>query len=257
MCGWVAIVTMIAKINPAAYVQCAIDLFSKGRAVLGQLVIEPNDLIKQHDPKGQVSQVDWLVLASVRNNIDDFSLLKKEPENFGATNMRELFYCLKGTGFRHVMFLPTLSSFYDSGPLFHGCDRGHPLLKDKGSSYIGPDGNMMVAAEFCSARWLVCVDLDANIIDEYGKNTAQDAGPRELPHRSVTRAKHAVWLKQAKFYENSRGYFMDLVLCSWGAKYKFQGVPVQELTRGWGGILVASDVDQFTANDLYREKGGT
>lgn len=68
LCGPTALIYNVVSDRPGEYVRFAIDLYEKGKAKLGRLVIEPEADARNYDPKGRIPQVDWLTMASIRDS---------------------------------------------------------------------------------------------------------------------------------------------------------------------------------------------
>lgn len=75
LCGMAAFVRHWAADDPAAYVQFAINLHEKGAARLGrgdvQRNISPSPILRADHPPS-TPQADWLVLASIRDNFNEW-----------------------------------------------------------------------------------------------------------------------------------------------------------------------------------------
>ena len=100
LCGMAAFVRHWAADDPVAYVQFAINLHEKGAARLGngavQRNISPSPILRADHPPS-APQADWLVLASIRDNFNEWlpyrSTNAKEisstDEQLAATNFAE------------------------------------------------------------------------------------------------------------------------------------------------------------------------
>lgn len=70
LCGPAALLFNVAHDNPAQYARFAIDLFEKGRARIGRLLIEPGKDVRNFLPPtaSSMHQVDWMTMASIRDS---------------------------------------------------------------------------------------------------------------------------------------------------------------------------------------------
>lgn len=67
LCGPASLVRALATTNPDAYAQAAIDLYSKGKAQIGTLILSPGNNLKQAAVPANTDPADWIMLASVRD----------------------------------------------------------------------------------------------------------------------------------------------------------------------------------------------
>jgi hypothetical protein len=68
LCGPVAFVYGLASDSPAAYAQYAVDLYEKGKAKIGEIVVEPSEGCRSYSPPSSMSPADWLAAASLRDS---------------------------------------------------------------------------------------------------------------------------------------------------------------------------------------------
>jgi len=69
LCGPTALMFSKISDNPGEYVRFAVDLYEKGQAKLGRLVIEPGKDVRSYlPPTYAIDQVDWLTMASIRDS---------------------------------------------------------------------------------------------------------------------------------------------------------------------------------------------
>lgn len=77
MCGPTTVVFGLASRKPVVYARFVIDLFEKGKARLGRMLVRPSSDCRRSRPrkskKGRViADVDWIPLASLRDNSNRF-----------------------------------------------------------------------------------------------------------------------------------------------------------------------------------------
>ena len=254
LCGPATVVMIVAKTDPVAYVKCAVDLFVWGSGRLRLWQLNPDQRIKDFDPSGFMPHADWLVLASVRNQIGDFLINKSLPEQYGKTTIRGVYDWLVYCGFQYVMHLPV-----NHAPAFHGCDSGHWLLSNRDPKTLL--GNFQIADDACGwGGWFVNLCFEGEYIAKHGTKIIPKSVP-QLPSQAVdeglargvdylsaqlhttTESNHAVWLKKCKRYVIRDDPVVDLVLYSWGSKWQLNAVPVKNLVPCWEGINLASDTN--------------
>lgn len=109
VCGPAVLLYSIAYSSPIQYVQFAIDLFEKGRAMLRRLVIEPGKDVRAYRPNGAVHQVDWLTMASIRDSENwffDYDTVSEGPfgilQASGMTLPGELAHWFRKAGFSDI-----------------------------------------------------------------------------------------------------------------------------------------------------------
>src|SRR5262249_24657836 len=69
LCGPTNLICSLATDQPAQYARYAIDLYEKGKAKIGRLLIEPGTGVRDYlPPRGAIPQVDWLTTASLRDS---------------------------------------------------------------------------------------------------------------------------------------------------------------------------------------------
>jgi len=72
LCGPASVIHALATNNPDAYVQAAIDLYSKGKAQIGTLTLSPGNNLKQAAVPANTDPADWIMLGSVRDSSNWF-----------------------------------------------------------------------------------------------------------------------------------------------------------------------------------------
>lgn len=103
LCGPTALMHNVATDRPGEYVRFAIDLYEKGKAKLGRLVIEPGADTRNYDPRGKIPQVDWLTMASIRDSENWlFDYDEVEDEFAGITLPGELARWFSKAGYSDV-----------------------------------------------------------------------------------------------------------------------------------------------------------
>ena len=106
LCGPAAFAISLVRSHPLQYARLAVDLAIKGKAQLGGLVIAPNMTVRDYNPRGQIAEVDWIVLASVANEEDVLSKeTKGELGTYGGSGSEQMCSWLSRAGFRTVMAL--------------------------------------------------------------------------------------------------------------------------------------------------------
>lgn len=69
LCGPAAFIFCLAKKKPAVYTKYVIDLYEKGEATIGQLLVRPSVSCKSfRGGSNQIADVDWVALASLRDS---------------------------------------------------------------------------------------------------------------------------------------------------------------------------------------------
>jgi hypothetical protein len=103
LCGPTALMHGVASDNPGVYARFAIDLYEKGRAKLGRLMIEPGTDARNYSPNGKIPQVDWLTMASIRDSENWlFDYDDAEDEFAGITLPGELAHWFRKAGYTDV-----------------------------------------------------------------------------------------------------------------------------------------------------------
>jgi hypothetical protein len=68
LCGPVAFIYGLASDSPATYARYAVDLYEKGKATIGEIVIEPSKGCRTYSPPNSMSPANWLTAASLRDS---------------------------------------------------------------------------------------------------------------------------------------------------------------------------------------------
>lgn len=104
LCGPSSLLFNIARDNPAAYAQFAIDLYETGVAKLGTLKIEAgSDLRAYAPPLREISGIDWMTAASIRDSENWFLDYQATSDSFaGITMPSALADWLKQAGYSDV-----------------------------------------------------------------------------------------------------------------------------------------------------------
>lgn len=89
LCGPVAFLYSLAFDSPATYAQFGIDLFEKGTAKIGKMVVEPSSDCRSYSPPSPMSHGEWLTAGSLRdseNFLLDYDGVDRDWFADGATN---------------------------------------------------------------------------------------------------------------------------------------------------------------------------
>jgi hypothetical protein len=104
LCGPTALLFNLVSDQPGQYARFAIDLYEKGRAKIGRLLIEPGgDIRTYRPPPGSIHPVDWMTMASIRdseNYFFDYDSI--EAEFAGITLPGELAHWFRLAGYSDV-----------------------------------------------------------------------------------------------------------------------------------------------------------
>jgi hypothetical protein len=68
LCGPFAFVYGFASDSPSQYAKYAVDLYEKGKAKIGEMVINPSEACRSYSPPSSMSPADWLTAASLRDS---------------------------------------------------------------------------------------------------------------------------------------------------------------------------------------------
>jgi hypothetical protein len=105
MCGPSALMFSYASDKPGQYARFAIDLYQKGRANLGRLLIKPGADVKSFTPPYSLDHVDWLTCASIRDSENwflDFDDTGTISDLAGITVPSEMEQWFRKAGYRDV-----------------------------------------------------------------------------------------------------------------------------------------------------------
>lgn len=103
LCGPAAFLFAIARDEPVRYGQLIEDLFHRGYAELGDLVIEPSFACRHAKPLSHLSACDWIGLASLRDSENRWLRYDSPQREFpGITLPAELARWFRLAGYRQV-----------------------------------------------------------------------------------------------------------------------------------------------------------
>ncbi|MCC8972005.1 hypothetical protein [Bradyrhizobium brasilense] len=105
MCGPSALMFSYASDKPGQYARFAIDLYQKGQANLGRLLIKPGKDVKNYTPPYSLDHVDWLTCASVRDSENwflDFDDTGRISDVAGITLPSEMEQWFRKAGYQDV-----------------------------------------------------------------------------------------------------------------------------------------------------------
>jgi hypothetical protein len=90
ICGPMGFLYSLAFDSPAAYAKYAIDLYENGKAMLGNLRIDPSSDCRQYSPPRPMSPADWLTAASLRDSENFWYNYSSIGEDDGGTHLPEM-----------------------------------------------------------------------------------------------------------------------------------------------------------------------
>ena len=202
LCGPSALLFSLAMHNPTRYVNFATDLFDKGTAKMGKLVIRPgSDCRNYKPPTGKIAPVDWMTAASLRDSENwffDYDSVKKEFA--GITLPDELASWFKKAGFRNVKEVTNVYFNKGRGTLddvkrLH--QRGYRICLFIGANML--DARKQTKGTTTADHWVVLTDL----ISTTG-NVKLDVFTWGHGHFKVPSGSAA--LSESDFYSNFYGY---------------------------------------------------
>lgn len=115
LCGPASVVFAFATHDPVRYVRFVIDLFEDGKAKFGKLDIEPSDDCKNSRPRKSkknyvIDDVDWIALASLRDNSNTFLSVENSTSASGfwaglegVTTASQIMEWFEDAGYQVVM----------------------------------------------------------------------------------------------------------------------------------------------------------
>jgi hypothetical protein len=174
LCGPSALMFSYASDKPAHFARFAIDLYQKGQAKLGYLMIKPGKDVKNFTPPGTMDHVDWLTCASIRDSENwflDFDDTGTISDFAGITMPGEMAKWFRKAGYRDVTEDTNLSRFNKDIDTVNDAN----ALLDKG--------------------YRVCLFISANMIDY---DDQSDKGSVATMHWVVLREKIQVTNGTAK-----------------------------------------------------------
>lgn len=114
LCGPAALLFNYATDKPGHYARFAIDLYQKGQASLGRLLIKPGKDVKNFTPPSTLDHVDWLTCASIRDSENwffDFDDTGRISDMAGITMPSEMEQWFRKAGYRDVRENTNISRF--------------------------------------------------------------------------------------------------------------------------------------------------
>jgi hypothetical protein len=105
LCGPAALMFNYASDKPGHFARFAIDLYQKGQANLGRLLIKPGKDVRHFLPPSTLDHVDWLTCASLRDSENwflDFDDTGKISDIAGMTLPSEMEQWFRKAGYRDV-----------------------------------------------------------------------------------------------------------------------------------------------------------
>lgn len=116
LCGPATFLQSLASDDPVHYVRMAVELFSSGmthmirgpRGVAGGKFLRPDDDVRTFPiprGQGQISEVDWMMLSSIRQAYDfwGWEHFHKAKVGHGRTPQKVIAQFFKDTGYAHVV----------------------------------------------------------------------------------------------------------------------------------------------------------
>jgi hypothetical protein len=86
LCGPAALLFNYASDRPGHYARFALDLYEKGKAEFGRLMIKPGKDVRDYTPPWSVAHVDWLTMASLRDSENWFLDYDTADKEFAGIN---------------------------------------------------------------------------------------------------------------------------------------------------------------------------
>jgi len=114
LCGPSALMFSYASDKPGHYARFAIDLYQKGQANLGRLLIKPGKDVRTYTPPFSLDHVDWLTCASLRDSENwflDFDDTGKISDVAGITVPSEMEQWFRKAGYQDVRENTNISRF--------------------------------------------------------------------------------------------------------------------------------------------------
>ncbi len=105
LCGPAAMMFSYATDWPVAYVRFAVDMYEKGKANLGRLLIKPGGDVRDYTPPRSISAIDWLTMASIRDSENwflDFDDTGRISDMAGITLPSEMEQWFRKAGYQDV-----------------------------------------------------------------------------------------------------------------------------------------------------------
>lgn len=106
LCGPSALVYQVARDQPEAYAQFAVDLYEKGRGRIGKLSVEPGSDCRNYNlpASSGMEAVDWLTLASIRDSENFFfDYQSYKDTGAGITMPGDMEDWMKAAGYQDIV----------------------------------------------------------------------------------------------------------------------------------------------------------
>ena len=110
ICGPMGFLYSLDFDSPAAYAKYAIDLYEKGKAMLGELKIDPSSDCRQYSPPPPISPADWLTAASLRDSENFWYNYSSVGDDDSGTHLEEMAKWFEKAGYTDVHY--ENNSFY-------------------------------------------------------------------------------------------------------------------------------------------------
>jgi hypothetical protein len=146
LCGPAALLFGIISDNPILYARFATDMFVKGQAKLGRLLIKPGKDVREYTPSG-IDPIDWLTMASIRDSENWFFDYDTADKEFaGMTLPDELATWFRMAGYSDIRNVTG-------------------VVLNEGAKTLGE------AEELFNKKYRVCLFINTNMLD--GKDQAK------------------------------------------------------------------------------------
>jgi hypothetical protein len=213
LCGPSALMRSLLMDNPELYVRYATSLFDTGQAQLGKIHVKPGSDCRNCNPGDQISAIDWVTLASLRDSENDFIDYDDPSDQAGGITMPEdLAEWFEKVGYVNVV---NETNIYFS----------------KGRRDID------TAALLARAGNRVCLFVEADLINKKSKGSSAFSIPD-----------HWVMLKQSMGMKPHFGTYWNQNGQNWG----YDGDRVELEIWSWGRTIHfrESDPSAFDADDF-------
>ena len=198
LCGPAAMMFNYASDWPVAYVRFAIDMYEKGKANLGRLLIKPGSDVRDYTPPRSISPVDWLTMASIRDSENwflDFDDTGRISDMAGITLPSEMEQWMRKAGYSDVRENTNLTNMMHKGI-----------------------GTVDAANALYQKGYRVCLFISANMAEDMtqsGKSLTdwKDMGEDDQSRRGSIMTRH--WVVQRSLIDKSGGN-IKLKIFTWG-----------------------------------------
>jgi hypothetical protein len=104
LCPSAAVVYTLARTNAVGYAKAVTELFDQGKTKIGDWTLDPCDDLRNYAPPSNtdVPQVDWIIMASIRDSENWFIDYQSESDNGGAWG-NEVAKWLRKAGYKEVV----------------------------------------------------------------------------------------------------------------------------------------------------------